>query len=176
MKSSPVFVRARLVLGLAVASLSLSGCVNVRYDDQHADRNSRMYAVALRFSRTMSTQGMFGVNADIQNCYRDTSLGVIKRFALQDCLSYDYAAYSFDKDIGRTAFRGLRTPFFEDSVAPPRMVQYGKLDGFGDPSELAAFLMTNKDMIFRDLQIIPGSIFANPSRARPRLLHGGGFL
>ncbi len=176
MKSSSVFVRARLLLGLAFAGAALSGCVNVRYDDEHADRNSRMYAVALRFSRTLKTQGMFGVTTDIDNCYRDTSIGVIKRFALQDCLSYDYAAYSFDKEIGRMASRGVRTPFFEDSVASPRWVKYGKLDGFGDLSELSAFLTTNKDMIFRDLQIIPGSILANPSRARPRLLHGGGFL
>ncbi len=176
MKSSPVFVRARLVLGLALAGTALSGCVNVRYDDDHADRNTRMYAVALRFNQTMKTQGMAGVTSDIEDCYRATSIPVIKRFALQDCLSYDYAAYSFDKEIGRMAFRGLRTPFFEDRVASPRWVKYGKLDGFGDPSELSAFLATNNNLILQDLQRIPGSVFVAPANARPRLLHGGGSL
>lgn len=173
---SPILARARLLLGVAVASLSLAGCVNVRYDDQHADLNSRMYAVAVRFSQTMTQQGMAGVTADIENCYRDSALGVVKRFALQDCLSYDYAAYTFDKEIGRKAFRGLRTPYFQDGVASPRWVKYGKLDGFSSPPELSAFLTTNKDMIFRDLQTSPGSILYNPSRPRPPLLSGGGFF
>ena len=76
-----------------------------------------MYLVAKRFNQTMKTQGMFGVTADIENCYRETTTGIVKRFALQDCLSYDVAAYTLDKEIGRLAFRGLRTPYFEDNVA-----------------------------------------------------------
>lgn len=46
MKVSPVFARAGLSLGQLRVTTALSGCVNVRYDDEHADRSTRMYLVA----------------------------------------------------------------------------------------------------------------------------------
>ena len=170
------FARTRLSLGLCCIAAALSGCVNVRYDDEHADRNTRMYLVAQRFNQAMKTGGMFGVTADIESCYRETTTPVVRRFALQDCLSYDYAAFTFDKVVGQRWFQGARVLYFENNVASPRILKYGKLDGFGDPSELQTFVMTNKDMIIRDLQRIQGSVFAAPTNARPRLMHGGGSL
>lgn len=171
-----VLARARLLLGLAAASFSLSGCVNVRYDEQHADLNSRMYMVSLRFSRMFSQQGMVGVIADVEDCYRDSSLVLVKRFALQDCLSYDYAAYTLDKEMARTAYRRPRAQYFQDAVASPRMVKYGKLDGFNSPPELSAYLTATSDKILRDIRNSPGSFLWNPSRPRPPLVSGGGFF
>ena len=40
---------------------------------------------------------MAGLAGDVRRCYDEATIPLIKRFALQDCLSYDYAAYTFDK-------------------------------------------------------------------------------
>ena len=155
MKMSSITLRARLCLALLCAAPMLSGCVNVRYDDDHADRGTRMYLVAQRFNQAMRAGGMTGTALNIESCYQASTVPLVKRFALQDCISFDYAAYTFDKEMGARMFNGLRLPYFEDSVAAPRWTRYAKLDGFGDPSYTSAFLTVNKNLIFQDLQMIP---------------------
>ncbi len=158
---------------MAVAVVTVAGCVNVRYDDEHADRNTRNYLIAARMNRTFKTIGMVGVTGDIEDCYREATTPPIKRFALQDCLSYDYAAYQFDATMGRLIFRGMRTPYFENAAALARWRKFGKLDGFGDPSEIAAYLRMNNGPIYQDLQRIPGSVFyAVSPRGRPQKPNG----
>ena len=178
MKLSSITLRARLCLALLCAAPMLSGCVNVRYDDDHADRGTRMYLVAQRFNQAMRTGGMTGTAVDIESCYQASTVPPSQAVRAAFCMSFDYAAYTFDKEMGARMFNGMRLPYFEDSVAAPRWTRYAKLDGFGDPSEISAFLTVNKKLIFQDLQMIPGSIFSVPStaRARPRLMHGGGSL
>ena len=171
-----ILARIRLMIGLAAASVSLAGCVNVRYEEEHSALDVRMLAVATRFSRTMSQQGMAGVTTDIEDCYRESTLVLVKRFALQDCLAYDYAAYSLDRDMARKfLYRRGRNPYFVDGVASARWTKYGKLDGFGSPAELSAYLTPTKQMIFQTLNT-PGYVMWNPSRPRPPLLNANGFF
>lgn len=172
---SGLFFRARLLLA-AVASLSLTGCANLSVDEQHADINSRMLAVATRFSRTMSGTGMAGVTDDVENCYRESSLVIVKHFALQDCLAYDYAAYALDRDMAKTfSYRRQRTPYFLDAVASPRWVKYGKLDGFNSPPELSAYFTSTQPIILNFLRQ-PSFVLWNPSRPRPPLLNANGMF
>lgn len=171
-----ILSRLRLMIGLAAASVSLVGCVNVRYDEQHSGLDARMLAVAARFSRTMTQGGMAGVTTDIEDCYRESTLVLVKRFALQDCLAYDYAAYTLDRDMARKfSYRRVRNPYFVDGVASARWTKYGKLDGFNSPAELSAYLMPNKEMIYDNLHT-PGSILWNTSRPRPPLLNANGMF
>lgn len=167
---------ARLVVAAAAACLSLTGCANLRSDDQHASLDARMLAVATRFSRSMSGSGMAGVTDDVENCYRESSLGIVKRFALQDCLAYDYAAYALDRDMAaKFSFRRQRTPYFTDSVASIRWVKYGKLDGFSSPPELSSYFTSTQPIILNFLQQ-PSFVLWNPSRPRPPLLNANGMF
>lgn len=175
MRKSPPLACARVGLVLAAAAIVVSGCANIRYDDEHANRNTRMYFVAQRMNTAMKTGGMFGMTTDIQDCYRATTTPLIKRFALQDCLSYDYSAYEFDKTAGRMFFNGLPTRYFEDNVAAPRWAKYGKLDGFGDTTELANYLRETNALIIQDLQRTPGSVFYSTS-SRVRIQRRNGSL
>ena len=168
---SGFFVRARVFLAAAVASLSLTGCANLPSDEQHIDLSGRMYNVAVRFSQTMGRGGIAGVSEDIESCYRESSLGIVKRFALQDCLSYDYAAYVLDRNMAKMfSYRRQRMPYFQDAMASPRWVKYGKLDGFNSPPELSAYFTSTQPMIFNFLRQ-PGFVLWNPSRLRPPLLN-----
>ncbi len=170
MRKSPPLARVRAGLVLAAAAIVVSGCANIRYDDQHADRSTRNYLIASQMNTTFKTRGMAGVVGDIEDCYRATTTTLIKRFALQDCLSYDYAAYELDATTGQLFFGGMRTPYFDNSVATTRWAKYGKLDGFGDSSELLSHLRTNNVPIYQDLQRIPGSAFAANPRTRRAVL------
>lgn len=169
--ASSHYLGALCAIGLALAT---SACVNVRYDDEHADRSTRLYRMALRFNQAMQTGGMAGVAADINDCYRDATVPLIKRFALQDCISYDYAAFVFDREAAKALFHGLQTPPFKPGVAGARLEKYGKLDGFADRTETVVYAIPTATTILNDIQAMPGSFLNAPGTRRPPLMHGGG--
>lgn len=157
----------RFPLGLLVIGSLLTGCVNVRYDDEHADRSTRLFRVAVRFNQTFQRTGMAGVAADINDCYRDATVPLIKRFALQDCLSYDFAAFTYDTRAAQVMFHGVRTPPFEPNAVSVRMDKYGRLEGFSDRAETVSYAVNTTPVVMNDIARIPGS-FLSPSTSRPR--------
>ena len=167
----------RLRVGLLVIGSLLTGCVNVRYDDEHADRSTRLFRVAVRFNQTFQRSGIAGVAADIDDCYRDATVPLIKRFALQDCLSYDFAAFTFDTRAAQVMFHGLRTPPFEVTAVSARMDKYGRLEGFADRTETVSYAVNTTPIIMGDIARIPGN-FLSPSTttARSRITNPGGFF
>lgn len=174
MKIPPTMFRSFRVACAVGFAITLSGCVNVRYDDEHADRSTRLYRMAIRFDQTMRTRGMAGVSSDIDDCYRESTVPLIKRFALQDCISYDYAAFVFDREAAKKLFHGIQTPPFEPAVAGARLEKFGKLDGFADRTETVVYAIPTATTILNDIQAMPGS-FLNPNGTRrPPLMHGGG--
>lgn len=170
--NSSASLHARLAIAVAVV-VGGSGCVNVRYDDEHADSAHRLRQVAYRFNSSMQQGGIGATFSDVQFCYDQATSPLIARFALQDCLVYDYAVFTFEMAAAK-AFHGSPVPLYQPSVAGPRFEKYGKLDGFADRNETVVFAIPRATAVLNDLQAQPGSFLNVGANRRPPLMHGGG--
>ena len=52
-----------------------------------------MNAVAVSFDQAYRAGGMAQVTSEIEDCYRETTMPIIRRYALEDCLALDYAGH-----------------------------------------------------------------------------------
>ena len=163
-------VLAPAVLTLAVAALA--GCAGIRYDDQHADAPTRMRAVAVRLQEDFRSGGMAGVTTDIETCYQQTTLPLIRRYALEDCMALDYAGYQTDVIIGRGQLKGPALPYFEDQTFSARAAKYGHLAGFDSPPQLTAFLRATFVLVSQDMaQLNAGPIIITHPPVAPKTVH-----
>jgi hypothetical protein len=148
------------ICGLALVLATLGACVRV--DDPHADPQTRMNAVAVRFDQAFRTGGMARVTSEIQECYRQTTAPFIEHYALEDCMALDYAGHQIDVSVGRQALKGPPLPFFEDQVFGARAAHYGQLAGFTSPAVLANFLRATWVLVSGDLaQLNAGPIIVH---------------
>lgn len=137
--------------GLVLAFAALSSCAGLTVADPHADPQTRMNVVAVRFDQAFRAGGMAQVTSDIEDCYRETTTPVIRHYALEDCLALDYAGYQTDLHVGRRLLKGPALPFFADQTFAARADHYGILAGFTSPQALANFLRATYTLVSMDM-------------------------
>lgn len=101
-----------------------------------------------RFEAARSTQGMSGVSADIENCYRNTTRPVLQFVPLRECMIYDTFAVRLDEEVTKQLGLGGGIPFFSKQAFGVRLQRYAAQAGFYEPQVMVGYLRQGADTMF----------------------------